>query len=133
MSGGSFTSAGALAAALERGGIAALAAMHTAMGHSAHALKAQVQQNASGRPGPQVITGQYRASWQAQITGGGSVVTAEVGTSAPQARRLEFGFAGADSLGRVYRQPPRPHLGPAAQETGPKLVRELGTAIRTAL
>ncbi|MEU5428467.1 HK97 gp10 family phage protein [Streptomyces sp. NPDC020799] len=110
-----------------------MAALHTTMGHSAQSLKTQIQQNASGRPGPQVITGRYRASWQAQVTGGGPVVTAEVGSSAPQARRLEYGFAGADSLGRVYHQPPFPHLGPAVQQAGPKLTRELGSAVQAAL
>lgn len=133
MSGGFFTDAGALAAALERGGVAAMAAVHTTMEHSAQALKARVQQNVSGRPGPNVITGRYRASWEAQVTGAGPVVVAEVGTTAPQARRLEYGFAGADSLGRIYHQPPFPHLGPAAHETGPAMVRALGTAVRAFL
>ena len=35
-------------------------------------------------------------------------------TDEPYARRLEFGFHGADSRGRVYNQGPRPHWGPAA-------------------
>ncbi|MEV4741586.1 HK97 gp10 family phage protein [Streptomyces sp. NPDC049555] len=133
MSGGFFTDAGALAAALERGGVAAMAAVHTTMEHSAQTLKARVQEGASGRPGPNVITGRYRASWAAQVTGAGPMVVAEVGTNAAQARRLEYGFAGADSLGRIYHQPPFPHLGPAVQEAGPALVRELGTAVRTVL
>ncbi|MFI0912496.1 HK97 gp10 family phage protein [Streptomyces abikoensis] len=133
MSGGFFTDAGALAAALDRSGVAAMAAVHTTMEHSAQALKARVQQAASGRPGPNVITGRYRASWEAQVTGAGPVVTAEVGTSAPQARRLEYGFVGADSLGRVYNQAPRPHLGPAVQEAGPVMLDKLGLAVRAVL
>ena len=35
-----------------------------------------------------------------------------VGTDLPYARRLEFGFVGADRLGRVYNQAPRPYFRP---------------------
>ncbi|MFC4512214.1 HK97 gp10 family phage protein [Streptomyces ehimensis] len=133
MSGGSFTSPAALAAALTRNGVVAMAATRTAMEHSAQSLKSGVHQNASGRPGPNIVTGRYRASWQAEVSGAGPLVTGVVGSSAPQARRLEYGFAGADSLGRVYHQPPFPHLGPAVQEAGPTIVRELGTAVRAVL
>lgn len=34
-----------------------------------------------------------------------------VSNSLPYALRLEYGFVGKDSLGRVYNQPPRPMLG----------------------
>jgi hypothetical protein len=50
-----------------------------------------------------VITGQYRASWDVRMSTSGGQVTAEVYTDAPQARRLEYGFVGVDSLGRHYR------------------------------
>lgn len=40
-------------------------------------------------------------------TAGGATTT--VWTDAPQAARLEFGFVGADSLGRHYSQGPRSH------------------------
>lgn len=43
------------------------------------------------------------------------------------ARRVELGFRGADSLGRIYDQGPRPYFGPAAA----KLRREMA-AIATA-
>lgn len=72
-------------------------------------LLTQVKANASGRPGPRAITGDYRRSWTRKKVPGGF----NVGTNRPQARRLEYGFVGADSLGRVYNQPPYPHLGPA--------------------
>ena len=42
----------------------------------------------------------------------------------PQARRLELGFQGADSLGRVYDQRGRPHLGPAMEVPGVQRLRE---------
>ncbi|WP_422804693.1 HK97 gp10 family phage protein [Streptomyces noursei] len=122
-----------LAAALERGGRAALTATDVTMRHSAKALVVEVQRHASGRPGPRVVTGRYRASWQSDVHRAGSVVVAEVGTSAPQGRRLEFGFVGVDSLGRHYAQPPFPHLGPAVETFGPLLVRELRQAVSEAL
>ncbi|MEV6840311.1 HK97 gp10 family phage protein [Streptomyces sp. NPDC051133] len=110
-----------------------MAAADTSMRHSAKALVAQVQRNASGRPGPRVITGRYRSSWQSDVHRAGPVIVAEVGTNAPQGRRLEFGFVGVDSIGRHYNQPPFPHLGPAVGTFGPLLMRELGTAISRAL
>lgn len=39
-----------------------------------------------------------------------------VSNAMPQAMRLEYGFVGPDSLGRVYNQPPRPMLGIARIE-----------------
>jgi hypothetical protein len=46
---------------------------------------------------------------------GGEVVTAdmakvETGTNLEYAARVEFGFAGADKLGRIYNQPADPYL-----------------------
>ncbi|WP_323178614.1 HK97 gp10 family phage protein [Streptomyces sp. NBC_01381] len=133
VSGGAFRDPSQLAAALNRGGKGAVSAAETAMRHGAKALVVQVQRNASGRPGPRVITGKYRASWQSDVHRAGPVIVAEVGTSAPQGRRLEFGFVGVDSLGRHYNQPPFPHLGPAVNAFGPLLVRELRTAVSGAL
>jgi hypothetical protein len=133
MSGGSFKDAGALAAALDRGAQRSLVAAEAAMRHSTQALVQQVQQRASGRPGPRVITGRYRASWGSEVQWAGPVITAEVGSAAPQARRLEFGFVGVDSLGRHYSQRPYPHLGPAVEQAGPLIVQELSRAVEEAL
>jgi hypothetical protein len=77
--------------------------------HHAMLMQVRIQANASGRPGPRVITGDYRRSWNTTHLGMSSVVS----TNKPQARRLEWGFYGPDSLGRVYHQPPFPHVGPA--------------------
>ncbi|MEU5683592.1 hypothetical protein DEJ48_36660 [Streptomyces venezuelae] len=129
VSGGDFRHPSDLAAALSRNGRAVVNAAETAMRYSAKALVVQVQHNASGRPGPRVITGQYRASWQSDVHRAGPVIVAEVGTNAPQGRRLEFGFVGADSLGRHYNQRPFPHLGPAVATFGPLLVHALGQAV----
>ncbi|WP_159053438.1 hypothetical protein [Streptomyces regalis] len=103
------------------------------MRHSVQVLVKGVQYNASGRPGPRVITGKYRASWTSDVHRAGPVVVGEVGSAARQARRLEFGFVGVDSIGRHYNQRPYPHLGPAVEQTGPALVRALGHAVAEAL
>lgn len=82
-------------------------------------LQTRVKANASGRPGPNAPTGDYRRSIGLRVVSRGGVVTAFVGTNKPQGRRLEYGFHGADSLGRVYNQPPYPHFGPAVDATAP--------------
>ena len=77
------------------------------------ALQRQVQLNASGRPGPNAPTGNYRRSINRRTVKLARSSYGEVGTNMPQGRRLEFGFTGEDSLGRSYSQPPYPHFGPA--------------------
>ena len=74
---------------------------------------ARIKQNASGRPGPNIITGRYRASWRSETRGIPYGAECTLGTDAPQGRRLELGFTGYDSLGRYYDQPPFPHVQPA--------------------
>ncbi|MFE7780266.1 HK97 gp10 family phage protein [Streptomyces nigrescens] len=85
-------------------------------------LRDAIRQNASGRPGPNVITGQYRASWSVEefpVPDGGG---AEIGTRQPQGRRLEFGFYDmTDSIGRHYFQPPFPHVEPAVNTLSPQI------------
>ncbi|MBC9717810.1 HK97 gp10 family phage protein [Streptomyces sp. TRM66268-LWL] len=97
--------------------------------HHAMLLRARIQRNASGRPGPNVITGQYRASWEVKVTVSGGRVTAEVSTQAPQSRRLEYGFVGVDRIGRHYRQPPYPHIEPAFRQTEPAYVDALESGV----
>ncbi len=70
-------------------------------------LLEEIRKNASGRPGPDVVTGVYRDSWGIS----GDMVT----TRHPAALRLEFGYVGVDSLGRDYNQPPFPHVRPALE------------------
>ena len=57
-------------------------------------------------------------------TGAGGVWSARVGPTVIYARRFELGFRGADSLGRVYDQQPRPYFRTAAEQTLPA-IREL--------
>lgn len=71
---------------------------------------ALVKKNVSGRPGPRVRTGDYRRSINVRFAEGGA--RAEIGTAAVQGSRLEHGFVGPDSLGRIYNQPPYPHFRP---------------------
>lgn len=97
-------------------------------------LRRMIVQNASGPPGPNVVTGAYRASWQVSEPAvmdhkrsgflglfGESQYQfgVSVSTDAPQANRLEYGFYGADSMGRVYRQAPLPHVRPAVHDIQP--------------
>jgi hypothetical protein len=89
-------------------------AVQKAVKHTGTLGAARIRGFASGRPGPNVITGDYRGSWQPTATRRlpyGAMCT--IGTDRPQGRRLEFGFVGPDSLGRVYNQPPFPHVQPA--------------------
>lgn len=82
--------------------------------HAAELGKGMIRANATGRPGPNVITGKYRSSWQTVARGIPYGAQCTVGTDAPQGRRLEFGFYNmTDSLGRHFYQPPFPHVGPA--------------------
>jgi hypothetical protein len=64
-------------------------------------------------PGPNVGTGDYRRGITLTTEEGDGEAAAEVSTAAVQAMRLEHGFIGRDSAGRMFRQPPFPHWGPA--------------------
>ncbi|MEV6352208.1 HK97 gp10 family phage protein [Streptomyces hydrogenans] len=116
-----------LAAALAGLGPAVRARTRAITRHHAMLLRVRIQKNASGRPGPNVITGQYRASWD--VTTAGGQVSVVVFTETPQSRRLEYGFVGVDQLGRQYRQPPYPHIEPAYRQTEPGVVQALRTGV----
>jgi hypothetical protein len=95
-------------------------------------LETKIKGKASGRPGPNAPTGDYRRSWTTELgtnLGDRAVI---VGTNKPQGRRLEYGFVGVDSLGRHFNQPPYPHVRPAMQEIeGPflKSLAEIASAV----
>ena len=59
-----------------------------------------------------VNTGWYRTSIRADKPTDSKQPVSYVGSPMPQTRRLEFGFADTDKLGRKYNQPPRPHWRP---------------------
>lgn len=75
-------------------------------------------------------TGTYRRSFHMETVEKSSErCRVEVGTDAPQAKRLEYGFVGPDKLGRVYNQAPRPHIRPALDENRGTAVAEFRAAI----
>lgn len=89
-------------------------AIQKAVKHTGALGAARIRGHASGRPGPNVITDDYRGSWQptpVRRLPHGAMCT--LGTDRPQGRRLEFGFVGIDAIGRHYDQPPFPHVQPA--------------------
>ncbi len=76
------------------------------------------------------LTGTLRRSIRTEEIGRNDVA---VGSDVPYARRIEFGFNGADSLGRRYHQAPRPYLRPAFDSTRNAQMREIETATRILL
>jgi hypothetical protein len=75
-------------------------------------------------------TGTYRRGWHMETVEKSSErCTVIVGNDQPQGPRLEFGFVGADKLGRVYNQAPRPHIRPALDENRKTAVDEFRAAI----
>ncbi len=87
--------------------------------HYGMLMQTRVKANAQGRPGPRMQTGDYNRSINLKVGMEGASIAARVGTARPQGRRLEFGFVGADSLGRHYNQAPLPHFGPAFDQIAP--------------
>lgn len=92
-------------------------------------LETRIKAKASGRPGPNAPTGDYRRSWGHQFFDSPVGHAGQVGTNAPQGLRLENGFVGTDSLGRTYDQPPYEHVGPACDEIEPLFVAEMERAV----
>lgn len=127
---GAYTNAAAVAAALVAVGPRAQRKAIARTKHHAMLLETRVKAKASGRPGPRARTGNYRRSW---TTMGpflsGSDVESTVGTNAPQARRLEYGFVGWDRIGRPYDQKPYPHLGPAMAEIEPDFAADMANIV----
>jgi len=128
---GAYSNAVEIAAALDARAAATFPNTVALTRHYAMLLETQIKANASGRPGPNAPTGDYRRSWTYEMSTGPDQVTAIVGTNKPQARRLEFGFVGEDSLGRLYNQPPYPHVGPALEKIRPLFLAALGRELET--
>jgi HK97 gp10 family phage protein len=62
-------------------------------------------------------------------TSGDDWAEVSFGTNVEYAAREEFGFAGADSLGRVYNQPAHPYLRPAIASEKFAVVHEIAAAV----
>ena len=101
--------------------------------HTGELGVARIRGNASGRPGPNVITGGYRNSWRAETRGLPYGAQCTIGTDLPFGRRLEFGFTGTDSIGRNYNQPPFPHVQPALGYIGATLLASMRLAVSEVL
>lgn len=84
---------------------------------SASLIMRNIQMNLSGsRAGmPGKVTGQYQNNWRVVKLDNDPNPIYGVITTAPQSDRLEYGFVGADSLGRMYHQAPMPHRRPAVE------------------
>jgi hypothetical protein len=91
-------------------------------------LAERIQTAASGRPGPNIVSGNLYGSIEMtqQSSEWGE---ATVGTSVPYAQRLEYGFYGTDSLGRNYSQPPYPFFSRAVEGSAEEFVSVLQRAI----
>ncbi|MFE5296985.1 HK97 gp10 family phage protein [Streptomyces sp. NPDC056632] len=120
-----YSNAGQIAAQFDSRAASTLPQVTAIVQHHAMLLETRIKAKASGRPGPNASTGDYRRSWTHEVYTDGVTVTATVGTNKPQARRLEYGYVGPDSLGRIFNQPPYPHLGPAVEEIRPLLLSAL--------
>ena len=96
----------------------------------AELLRENIRKHASGRPGPNIGTGDdprhpghYRDSWKIRRIGSRAAATAGATTSYsvfmthPAAASLEYGFHGFDSIGRAQNRPAYPHIQPAIEET----------------
>lgn len=119
-----------LAANLRRMAVEFPKAARTATRKTATDTLGKVKANASGRPGPRRVTGDYTRTMNMVSDGDTSVV----GTNAAQSLRLEHGYHGTDSIGRSYSQPPYEHWRPAAEWAGPRylaaITDEIGAVIR---
>jgi hypothetical protein len=94
-------------------------------------LVERIQTAASGRPGPNIVTGNLYGSFIIDRTIGDADGwgVATIGTEVPYSRRLELGFYGTDSLGRSYSQQPYPFFGRAIEGS----VDEFLTVMRNAV
>ena len=92
-------------------------------------LAERVQTAASGRPGPNIVSGNLYGSIQMTQEGGDGWGAAVVGTDVPYGPRLEFGFYGTDSLGRNYNQPPYPFFSRAVEGSVGEFISVLQAAI----
>ena len=81
-----------------------------------------------------VLSGTLRRSWHTEsVSAPVGVYAVRVGPTMVYARRIELGFKGADSLGRVYDQAPDPYVKPALVEARPRIRALVVTTISKAI
>jgi|SRR5579864_4785470 len=97
-------------AALSRITAQADAGSKRAIARGAAEVEKVAKENASGAPGPEVVTGTLRRGVRHTTVHRVGLVgwQSEVGPTVIYSRRIDLGFIGADSLGRIYKQQPRP-------------------------
>ena len=76
-----------------------------------------------------VLSGQLRRSIAVSTSTPGGKAEARIGSNLEYARRIEFGFTGADRLGRVFDQSGKPYLRPAAKAKRKEVIKEISEAI----
>ena len=114
----------ALAAMVVRVQVAAVQAAADA----AHLVEAATKQRAPVR------TGTLRRSVLSRVLAAGDGVTAySVGPTTVYGRRIELGFHGPDSLGRVYHQGPHAYLKPGLYESLSGISRVIQTRMLAAI
>ena len=101
------------------------AVMEQVVKEYAEKLLQETLRAASGRPGPNVVTGQYVSNMYVRVANRFEIA---VGNKSPQAYRLEYGFVGTDSIGRMYNQPPYPHFRPAKAKIEPQFRKAVRSA-----
>jgi hypothetical protein len=82
---------------------------------------------------PRGETGNYAASWQPDVEILGNDVSVHLFTEEPQAARLEYGFHGRDSRGRVYDVAPQSHQRAAIDAVYPQIKPALTAMVDRAL
>lgn len=83
---------------------------------------------AAGRQGTWRTGDLARSISVGEVDVDGALAGVDVGTDVPYARRIEYGFSGADKLGRVFHQAPQPYLRPAVDEHASEIQREVREA-----
>lgn len=113
------------AASLEATVVRASVEARAAVVEGAAELEWHAKSRASGRPGPEVVSGTLRRgiTHDPVTPWGVRGWETRVGPTAIYSRRIELGFRGADSLGRVYNQGPYPYFEPAWREVAPWMLR----------
>lgn len=101
------------------------AASRSGVVKAAAKLERQAKRNASGRPGPEVVTGTLRRgirTWPVTRWAIGGWQT-QVAPTVIYSRRVELGFHSSDRLGRHYDQPGYPFFSPAFDAVREELPR----------
>lgn len=114
-------------------------AMRSLVRHHTALLETRVKRNArvlfgqgvtaGGNPLSRPHTGNYIREINRKTVDLPGGAEGEVSTNAVQAARLEYGFVGADSLGRSFSQPPYPHWRPAADVAEEEFAAGVAAAI----